>query len=95
MMTEDERIALTTAAAEAERLRNDPAFQAGIRSLHESASAELAAAKEAVIEALLYGERPDIDSVRTAEARLSAVNGLMGEIAKAIARAPRKPMAVA
>lgn len=75
---------LAIEAAEADRLRLDPAFQNAIRDLRAQA-----------IEALVATDATDADAIRARQAEIKAIDGFCQELAKAILRAPRKPMAVA
>lgn len=75
---------LAIAAAEADRLRQDPAFQSAIRELRSNA-----------IEALVNADATDTASVIARQAEIKAIDGLCQELANAMLRAPRKPMAVA
>lgn len=94
-MTEEERQEIASAAADAERLRNDPAFQSAILSLRASKLGEMERAQAAVITAMLNGQPANIETVRTLKAEIKAIDGICQEIANTILRAPRKPMAVA
>lgn len=75
---------LAIAAAEADRLRQDPAFQNAIRDLRSKA-----------IEALVQTDATDTAAVMARQAEIKAIDGLCQELANAMLRAPRKPMAVA
>lgn len=75
---------LELAAAEAERLRIDPAFQQAVTDLRKQA-----------VERLVAADASNTDEIRTIQAEIKAIDGLCGQIAGAILRAPRKPMAVA
>lgn len=75
---------LAIAAAEADRLRQDPAFQRAVLSLRADA-----------VNALVSVDPTDVETIRTKQAEIRAIDGLCQEIANAILRAPRKPMAVA
>lgn len=94
-MTDEERQEIASAAADAERLRNDPAFQAAILSLRASKLNELEREQATVITALLNGQPTNIEAVRTLKAEIKAIDGICQVIANTILRAPRKPMAVA
>jgi predicted DNA-binding transcriptional regulator YafY len=94
-LTENELAALVTAAAEADRLRLDPAFQAAILALRASAVSALQAEEQAVLTAMLNGQPTNIEAVRTKQAEIKAIDGFCQELASAILRVPRKPMAVA
>lgn len=74
---------LEQAAIEAERLRTDPAFQ----------RAALAIRKDA-LEALASCNPEDASTIRNNQALVRAIDGLCGEIANAIMRAPRKTLTV-
>ena len=95
-MTEAEKQAIAEAAEAANRLRNDPAFQAAIVSLRASKVAEMEREQANVINAMLNGmPANNIETVRTLRAEIKAIDGICQEIANAVLRAPRKPMAVA
>lgn len=95
-MTEAEKQAIAAAAEAANRLRNDPAFQAAVASLRTSKVAEMEREQANVINAMLNGmPANNIETVRTLRAEIKAIDGICQEIANAILRAPRKPMAVA
>jgi len=94
-MTEAEKQAIAVAAEDANRLRNDPAFQAAIRSLRETKLAEMEREQASVITSMLNGQPANIETVRTLKAEIKAIDGICQEVANAILRAPRKPMAVA
>lgn len=81
MKTPDE---LRIAAAEADQLRTNPAFQSAVLEYRASA-----------IAALIATEPTDADAIRARQAEIKAVDGLCQGLANAILRAPRKPMAVA
>lgn len=74
----------TVAAAEADRLRQDPAFQEAVLAY-----------RRREIELLIKADATDADAIRTHQANIRAVDGICAELALAIAAAPRKPMAVA
>ena len=97
-MTEDERYAMETLAAEAERLRNDPSFAAAVLELHKAAEAKLAELNQSLVDAVL--KDADTGETRAAviqqRATIEAINGLATEIANQILRGkPRslKPVA--
>jgi len=94
-MTEQEKLAVASAAEEANRLRNDPAFQAAIRLLRASKLAEMEREQAIVITSMLNGQPASIETIRTLKAEIKAIDGICQEVANAILRAPRKPMAVA
>lgn len=94
-MTEAERLEIAAAAEDANRLRNDQAFQAAIRSLRASKVAAMEREQASIIAALLNGQPANIETIRTLKAEIAAIDGICQEIANAILRAPRKPMAVA
>lgn len=95
-MTEAEKQAIAAAAEAANRLRTDPAFQAAVISLRASKVAEMEREQANVINAMLSGmPANNIEAVRTIRAEIKAIDGICQEIANAILRAPRKPMAVA
>lgn len=95
-MTEAEKQAIAEAAEAANRLRTDPAFQAAVISLKASKVAEMEREQANVINAMLSGmPANNIETVRTLRAEIKAIDGICQEIANAILRAPRKPMAVA
>jgi hypothetical protein len=95
-MTEAERTALATATAEAERLRTDPAFQAAVLATNKRFRDELKAAEAAVINALLNGQPANIETVRTKQAQIAAIDTLCQEIANAIIRGtPQRKLSVA
>lgn len=75
---------LAIAAAEADRLRLDPAFQNAIRELRAKA-----------IDALVETDATDTSAIIARQAEIRAIDGFCQELANAIIRAPRKPMAVA
>lgn len=83
-ITSEEAQRLAVAAAEADRLRQDPAFQNAIRDLRSRA-----------IEALVVADATDTDAIRARQADIKAIDGFCQELANAMLRAPRKPMAVA
>ena len=95
-MTEAEKQAIAAAAEAANRLRTDPAFQAAVISLRASKVAEMEREQANVINAMLSGmPANNIETVRTLRAEIKAIDGICQEIANAVLRAPRKPMAVA
>lgn len=94
-MTEDEKLAIASAAEEANRLRTDPAFQTAIRTLRASKVAEMEREQANVIASMLAGQPATIETIRTLKAEIKAIDGICQEVANAILRAPRKPMAVA
>ena len=95
-MTEAEKQAIAEAAESANRLRTDPAFQAAVISLRASKVAEMEREQANVINAMLSGmPANNIETVRTLRAEIKAIDGICQEIANAVLRAPRKPMAVA
>lgn len=94
-MTDAEKQAIAAAAEDANRLRNDPAFQAAILSLRASKLADMEREQANVITSMLNGQSVNIETVRTLMAEIKAIDGICQEIANAILRAPRKPMAVA
>jgi hypothetical protein len=94
-MTEAERQEITAAAVDAERLRNDPALKRALLSLRASKVSEMEREQANVITALLNGEPANIETVRTLKAEIKAIDGFCQELATAILRAPRKPLAVA
>lgn len=75
----------TIAAAEANRLRLDPAFQSAVLTIRKDAMEELAKA-----------EATNVDLIRTLQARIRAIDLLATEIANAILRGtPQRKPAVA
>jgi len=48
-----------------------------------------------VITSMLNGQQASIETIRTLKAEIKAIDGICHEVANAILRAPRKPMAVA
>lgn len=94
-MTEADKQAIAAAAEAANRLRTDPAFQAAIVSLRTSKLAEMEREQATIITSMLNGQPVNIETVRTLKAEIKAIDGICQEIANAILRAPRKPMAVA
>ena len=83
MMTEQTQ-QLAIAAAEADRLRTDPAFQKAVLDY-----------RAGVVAALVTTDATDTDAIRARQAEIKAIDGLCQELANAMLRAPRKPMAVA
>ena len=94
-MTEAEKQEIAAAAEDANRLRNDQAFQRAIISLRASKLNALEREQANLITALLNGQQANIEAIRTLKAEIAAIDGICQEIANAILRAPRKPMAVA
>jgi len=80
-MTADQ---LAVIAEDANRFKSDPAVQRAILSMREKA-----------INALITTEPTDVETIRTRQAEIRAIDGFCQELANAILRAPRKPMAVA
>lgn len=80
-MTDKDRIA----AVEANRLREDPAFQAAVLS-----------SRRQTLEALSTVDPSDIEQIRTLQARVKAIDLLATELAAAIIRGtPQRETAVA
>jgi hypothetical protein len=76
------RLPTTPAASRASRLSNGPFFRCASRSAPSTA--------------LIATEWPtDVEGIRTRQAEIKAIDGFCQELASAILRAPRKPMAVA
>lgn len=67
----------------AERLRTEPAFQAGMLALRRKA-----------LEGLVTVDATDIEAVRNAQATVRAIDGLTTELANAILRWKALPPAV-
>lgn len=80
-MTPDE---LAQLAEQANRFKSDPAVQRAILTM-----------RDAAIKALISTEPTDVEGIRTRQAEIKAIDGFCQELANAILRAPRKPMAVA
>lgn len=72
----------TIAAAEADRLRQDPAFQGAVIAIRKEALEELASV-----------DSTDVESIRTLQARVRAIDLLATEIGRIILRGTpqRKP----
>jgi len=94
-MTEAEKQEIAAAAEDANRIRNDQAFQAAIRNHRASKLNALEREQATVITALLNGQPANIEAIRTLKAEIAAIDGICQEIANAILRAPRKPLSVA
>lgn len=97
-MTEQERREAERMAMEAERLRNDEAFQHAILNADATAKADLAQAEKALSAAVLARQDtgPAEDEVRRQMAKIDAISALTTEIAALIIRGkPRvlKPVA--
>ena len=75
---------LAQIADDANRFKSDPAVQRAILSMREEA-----------IKALIATDATDVETIRTRQAEIKAIDGFCQELANAILRAPRKPMAVA
>ena len=75
---------LAQIADDAMRFKSDPAVQRAILSMRETA-----------INALIATNPTDVETIRTRQAEIKAIDGFCQELANAILRAPRKPMAVA
>lgn len=75
---------LAVIAEDAIRFKSDPAVQRAILAMRETA-----------VKALIETEPTDVESIRTRQAEIKAIDGFCQELASAILRAPRKPMAVA
>lgn len=71
-------------AGQATRFKSDPAVQRAILSM-----------REAAVKALIVTEPTDVEGIRTKQAEIKAIDGFCQELANAILRAPRKPLAVA
>lgn len=80
-LTEEQRAQI---ADDANRFKSDPAVQRAILSM-----------REAAITALIATDATDVETIRTRQAEIKAIDGFCQELANAILRAPRKPMAVA
>lgn len=87
-MTEDERHAVETLAAEAERLRTDPSFAEAVTELYKASEAELVELNRQLADAVLAGA--DTNELRGRivlhRATIEAINGLTTEIASQILR---------
>lgn len=75
---------LAVIAEDANRFKSDPAVQRAILSMREKA-----------VSSLIATEPTDVETIRTRQAEIKAIDGFCQELANAILRAPRKPMAVA
>ncbi len=75
---------LAVIAEDANRFKSDPAVQRAILSMREEA-----------IKALIATDATDVEAIRTRQAEIKAIDGFCQELASAILRAPRKPLAVA
>ena len=88
MMTDDDRKAAATLAAEAERLRTDPSFSAAVLDLSKSANARLTELNQQLADAVLNDG--DIGEIRASivqqRATIQAISGLTTEIANQILR---------
>lgn len=87
-MTEDERYAMETMAAEAMRLKSDPSFSAAVVELHKAAEAKLIDLNQQLVDAVLNDQ--DTGEARAAivqqRATLEAITGLTTEIGNQILR---------
>jgi hypothetical protein len=75
---------LAQIADDAARFKSDPAVQRAILSM-----------RDAAVKALIDASPTDVETIRTRQAEIKAIDGFCQELASAILRAPRKPMAVA
>lgn len=75
---------LAQIADDANRFKSDPAVQRAILSMREEA-----------IKALIATDATDVETIRTRQAEIKAIDSFCQELASAILRAPRKPLAVA
>jgi hypothetical protein len=75
---------LAQIADDANRFKSEPAVQRAILSMREKA-----------VNALIATEPTDVEGIRTRQAEIKAIDGFCQELASAILRAPRNPMAVA
>jgi hypothetical protein len=75
---------LAQIADDASRFKSEPAVQRAILSMREKA-----------VNALIATEPTDVEGIRTRQAEIKAIDGFCQELASAILRAPRNPMAVA
>jgi len=80
-MTPDE---LAQIADDASRFKSDPAVQRAILSM-----------RDAAVRALIAADPTDVETIRTKQAEIRAIDNFCQELATAIMRAPRKPLAVA
>lgn len=81
MMTPDQ---LAQIADDAMRFKSDPAVERAILSMRATA-----------VKALIDADPTDIETIRTKQAEIRAIDNFCHELANAIMRAPRKPLAVA
>jgi len=75
---------LAQIADDANRFKSDPAVERAILSMRANA-----------IRALIDTDPTDIETIRTKQAEIRAIDNFCQELATAIMRAPRKPLAVA
>lgn len=75
---------LAVIAEDANRFKSDPAVQRAILAM-----------REAAVAALIATEPTDAEAIRTRQAEIKAIDNFCQELASAILRAPRKPLAVA
>lgn len=94
-MTEDERFAMETMAAEAMRLKSDPSFAAAVLELKKAAEAGLVKFNQQLVDAVLNDQ--DTGEARAAivqqRATLEAITGLTTEIGNQILRGKSRSIA--
>lgn len=94
-MTEDERFAMETMAAEAMRLKSDPSFAAAVVELHKAAEAKLIELNQKLADEMLNGERGNeiLAAIIQQRATLEAITGLTTEIGNQILRGKSRSIA--
>ena len=94
-MTEDERYAMETMAAEAMRLKSDPSFAAAVLALQKAAEAKLIELNQQLVDTVLSDQ--DTGEARAAivqqRATLEAITGLTNEIGNQILRGKTRSIA--
>lgn len=88
MMNQDERYAMETLAAEAERLRTDPSFSAAVLELSAAAGSRLNELNKQLVDAVLTDANTGEARAAIVQQRatIEAINGLANEIGNQILR---------
>lgn len=87
-MTDDERYAMETLSAEAERLRTDPSFSAAVLELSAAAGSKLNELNKQLVDAVLSDAETGAARAAIVQQRatIEAINGLANEIGNQILR---------